>query len=171
MRLVQVRRGDGTRRLAGTSTSGLIVGSLLEIVGAEAVSGAPAGTAPAGGGTTCPVVMVPMRDGVKLATEVCQPARLGKYPIILKRSRYNGHPASGLGAVSATVMKTYQVQLTRHRLPSPWPRGSPRPVVSTEPDNPFGRGSKWREVAAADTAPAQIEAEIAGSTGRIDCFV
>lgn len=38
---------------------------------------------------TCTVQMVPMRDGVKLATEVYMPAGSGPFPVILQRTPYN----------------------------------------------------------------------------------
>lgn len=38
----------------------------------------------------CTVVMVPMRDGVKLSTEVYRPLAAGKYPVILQRTPYHG---------------------------------------------------------------------------------
>ncbi|MEO5492896.1 MAG: CocE/NonD family hydrolase [Sphingomonas sp.] len=40
------------------------------------------------GAVKCSVVMVPMRDGVKLSTEVYRPAAAGRYPVILQRSPY-----------------------------------------------------------------------------------
>ena len=42
-------------------------------------------------------VMVPMRDGVKLATDVYRPEAPGKYPVVLSRTPYN---KAGLRAVS-----------------------------------------------------------------------
>jgi uncharacterized protein len=46
----------------------------------------------------CTVEMVPMRDRVRMATEIYRPQRPGKYPIILQRGPYNGH--SGIFPVS-----------------------------------------------------------------------
>ena len=34
-------------------------------------------------------IMVPMRDGVKLATDVYRPAEEGQYPVIIQRLPYN----------------------------------------------------------------------------------
>lgn len=42
-----------------------------------------------GAAVTCTVQMVPMRDGVKLATEVYMPAGSGPFPVILQRTPYN----------------------------------------------------------------------------------
>ena len=55
---------------------------------AAAQEKAPTDTAAA---VSCLVEMVPMRDGVKLATEVYRPAGAGTYPVIMLRSPYNGY--------------------------------------------------------------------------------
>src|SRR6185437_9320499 len=61
------------------------------IAGAEVGPAAAQQKGPAGSAASvsCSVVMVSMRDGVKLATEVYRPARSGKYPVILVRSPYH----------------------------------------------------------------------------------
>ncbi|MDP3675319.1 MAG: CocE/NonD family hydrolase [Novosphingobium sp.] len=52
------------------------------------------GPAPSTEGVTCSVEKVPMRDGVKLSTEVTRPAKPGKYPVIMMRTPYLGAEAS-----------------------------------------------------------------------------
>ena len=48
-------------------------------------------------------VMVPMRDGVKLATDIARPQGDGKYPVILMRTPYR----KSLGPAGAAVMAGY----------------------------------------------------------------
>jgi putative CocE/NonD family hydrolase len=97
--------------------------------GAGAASAAPAGGAPAAapGPVSCSVEMVPMRDGVKLATEVYRPVGAGKYPVILRRGPYSGimsnffncdqpewagMAAQGYAVLSQDVRGTYRSQGT-----------------------------------------------------------
>jgi len=52
-------------------------------------------------------VMVPMRDGVKLAASVWLPRAEGRYPIVLARTAYNrvGPPPAGLVAQGLGVVR------------------------------------------------------------------
>lgn len=53
--------------------------------------------------TSCQVEKAPMRDGVKLATEVYRPAGQGPFPVILERTPYNRRsPAAGTNCDSPT---------------------------------------------------------------------
>src|SRR5262245_66307482 len=61
---------------------------LAGVVAATAI-GAAGVPAPDPSGVSCRVEWAPMRDGVKLATEVYLPASPGKYPVVLTRSPYN----------------------------------------------------------------------------------
>jgi predicted acyl esterase len=70
---------------AAVTVSGLLVAGLTS---------PPPATAAALSGVTCTVEMVPMRDGVRLATEVYKPPASGKFPVIMERSPYNGHSVS-----------------------------------------------------------------------------
>lgn len=47
-------------------------------------------------------VMVPMADGVRLATDIYRPARDGQYPVVLMRTPYDASQASWLGDGLAT---------------------------------------------------------------------
>ena len=54
-------------------------------------------------GVSCTVEQAPMRDGVKLATEVYLPAGNGRFPVILQRTPYNRRaPNPGSNCDSAT---------------------------------------------------------------------
>ena len=44
-------------------------------------------------------VMVPMRDGVRLATDVVRPRGEGKHPVVLMRTPYRKNPLAGAGLV------------------------------------------------------------------------
>lgn len=63
-------------------------------------------------------IMVPMRDGVKLATDVYLPAGTGKYPVILMRSPYNKDGAAGVGQDAQRRGYVCVVQDTRGRFAS-----------------------------------------------------
>jgi putative CocE/NonD family hydrolase len=56
----------------------------------------PMATAPGGGIIVEKNVMVPMRDGVRLATDIYRPAGQGKYPVVLVRTPY-GTESSAVG--------------------------------------------------------------------------
>jgi putative CocE/NonD family hydrolase len=49
----------------------------------------PGAAAAQGTDVTCSLEFAPMRDGVRLATEVYRPAEPGRYPVVLTRSPYN----------------------------------------------------------------------------------
>jgi putative CocE/NonD family hydrolase len=64
-------------------------GGLLAAVVALLVAGLLPAAASAQEGVTCSVEYAPMRDGVRLATEVYRPAQTGRYPVVLTRTPYN----------------------------------------------------------------------------------
>lgn len=70
----------------------------------SAVSSSPAGDAPA---ASCEVVMVPMRDGTRLATEVYRPSTPGPHPVVLTRSPYNRVMGSPESACNTPSMKRF----------------------------------------------------------------
>ncbi len=51
-------------------------------------------------------VMVPMRDGVRLSTDIYRPAEPGRYPVILMRDAY-GNGSGGLPGAAAWVKRGY----------------------------------------------------------------
>lgn len=57
------------------------------------------------GAVSVETAMVPMRDGVKLATEVCLPSGEGPWPVLMIRTPY-GRKAAG-AAVGAAIMNDY----------------------------------------------------------------
>ena len=64
----------------------------LALAPAVAAGAGPANRAAQGvdpGGVTCRIERAPMRDGVRLATEVYLPAGEGPFPVILQRTPYN----------------------------------------------------------------------------------
>jgi putative CocE/NonD family hydrolase len=67
-------------RLTATTMFGLVVWTAIGLARAAAAESPE---------SSCHVESVPMRDGVKLATEVYLPASSGRYPVILTRSPYN----------------------------------------------------------------------------------
>jgi len=76
-------------------------------------------------------VMVPMRDGVKLSTDVYVPARegkpvSGKFPVLVTRSPYNKNGESGRGNFFARHGYVFVAQDTRGRYKS---EGEPYPLV------------------------------------------
>jgi putative CocE/NonD family hydrolase len=60
-------------------------------------------------------VMVPMRDGIRLATDVYRPSAPGTYPVILTRTPYDKDSSSEEGAFFAQNGYVYIVQDTRGR--------------------------------------------------------
>jgi putative CocE/NonD family hydrolase len=55
-------------------------------------------------------VMVPMRDGVNLATDIYRPSQQGRFPVLLSRLPYNKDMLDGLMAAALrTVQKGYVV--------------------------------------------------------------
>ncbi len=99
MRLKNLLLSAGVVRMAIACGSALSLLSLL-LASAEVAPAATRQEAPAGDGVTCSVVMVPMRDGVKLSTEVYRPAAAGKYPVIMTRTPYS--MAAGLSGCRAS---------------------------------------------------------------------
>lgn len=88
-------------------------------------------------------VMIPMRDGVKLATDIYLPAREGraadgKFPVILMRTPYNKESASG--DANAFVPEGYAVVLQdvrgRYKSEGHWL------ALRTDPDDGFDT-TKW----------------------------
>ncbi|MHB8521158.1 MAG: CocE/NonD family hydrolase [Limisphaerales bacterium] len=63
-------------------------------------------------------VMVPMRDGVKLGTDVYLPAGNGSFPVVLLRSPYNKSIGVGLGADGVKRGFAVVIQDTRGRFAS-----------------------------------------------------
>jgi uncharacterized protein len=63
-------------------------------------------------------VMVPMRDGIRLATDVYRPSAPGTYPVILTRTPYDKDSSSEEGAFFAQNGYVYIVQDTRGRYAS-----------------------------------------------------
>lgn len=53
-------------------------------------------------------VMVPMRDGVKLATDIYRPAEEGQYPVLLSRLPYNKEFPGMLGTMAGTALRAVQ---------------------------------------------------------------
>ena len=71
-------------------------GLVLAWAGPAAARAASQGQDGDAGGVRCAVEWAPMRDGVRLATEVYLPAGDGPFPVILQRTPYNRRsPASG----------------------------------------------------------------------------
>jgi uncharacterized protein len=93
--LTFARAAGGTMAIQAASSRSPVRTSVVEFsaAGAGAASAAPTRGAPAAapGPVSCSVEMAPMRDGVKLATEVYRPAGAGKYPVILLRGPYSGY--------------------------------------------------------------------------------
>ena len=73
------------RQLAG----GRIVVSVARLVLVLAASTNPVAAARQQSVVSCSVEQAPMRDGVKLATEVYMPAGTGRFPVLLQRTPYN----------------------------------------------------------------------------------
>jgi hypothetical protein len=63
-------------------------------------------------------VMVPMRDGVKLATDVYLPSTNGPFPVILARTPYNKDPVASLGKDGASRGYAVVLQDVRGRFAS-----------------------------------------------------
>jgi predicted acyl esterase len=63
-------------------------------------------------------IMVPMRDGVKLATDVYRPEGSGSWPVILLRTPYNKSGISGMGADAIRRKYVLVAQDTRGRFAS-----------------------------------------------------
>ena len=78
---------------------------------------APAAAQSAADGVACRVEMVPMRDGVRLATEVYLPAGGGRHPVVLTRSPYT----RGSLAAGSNCDKRAPAGLRPPRLCRPWP--------------------------------------------------
>ena len=75
-----------TRRVVVAAATGLI----LALAGPAAASPAPQAAQDGDAdGVRCTVEQAPMRDGVRLATEVYLPAGDGPFPVILQRTPYN----------------------------------------------------------------------------------
>ncbi len=86
--------------MAGSTAGRMVRGSVALAACLAALAGvaAVAGGGPAGAqgrgvvadtrGVTCETVMVRMRDGVRLATDVYRPAAPGRYPVIMLRTPY-----------------------------------------------------------------------------------
>jgi uncharacterized protein len=88
LRISTVRARGRAGALAAAVAAVLLVPPL-------AVAGAAASSA---AGVTCHLEWAPMRDGVKLATEVYLPAAPGRYPVLLTRSPYNYSFTGGAGS-------------------------------------------------------------------------
>jgi uncharacterized protein len=105
--------GISMRRRLGVSRIGLIA----IVVGLVATGFA--GAAQAQPATTVDKnVMVAMRDGVRLATDVYRPAAPGTYPVILTRTPYDKTPAAEEGKFFAENGYVYIAQDTRGRYAS-----------------------------------------------------
>ena len=78
------RRGTRRRALVGSSAAALLFAAVLPA--AAVAQGVAAAQPPE---VTCSIVYAPMRDGVRLATEVYRPAAPGRYPVVLQRTPYN----------------------------------------------------------------------------------
>lgn len=63
-------------------------------------------------------VMLPMRDRVKLATDIYRPAATGAFPVVLSRTPYNKDALGGLGKEACTRGFALVVQDTRGRFAS-----------------------------------------------------
>ena len=71
-------------------TSKLLAATILPVLlAATTIEGARGGSQQPPSDPTCRIEWAPMRDGVKLATEVYLPASPGKYPVIMTRTPYN----------------------------------------------------------------------------------
>ncbi len=53
-------------------------------------------------------VMVPMRDGVSLASDVYRPAEEGRFPVLLSRLPYNKEPLGMLALAVGTALRAVQ---------------------------------------------------------------
>jgi len=53
-------------------------------------------------------VMVPMRDGVNLATDIYRPAQEGRFPVLLSRLPYNKELPGMLAALAGTALRAVQ---------------------------------------------------------------
>ncbi|MHC9084389.1 CocE/NonD family hydrolase [Luteimonas sp. RIT-PG2_3] len=53
-------------------------------------------------------VMVPMRDGVRLSTDIYRPAKPGRYPVVLTRGAY-GNGSGGLAGATEWIKRGYAV--------------------------------------------------------------
>jgi len=70
--------------------------ALVMVGGSLALAGSALAQTPA---VNCHVDWAPMRDGVRLATEVYLPANAaGAFPVILQRTPYNRSPGTGIGS-------------------------------------------------------------------------
>lgn len=65
-------------------------------------------TKPGGGAVVERNVMVPMRDGVKLATDIARPVRDVRFPVILSRTPYGKKLGGGAGMVRGGVAVAVQ---------------------------------------------------------------
>src|SRR5690349_18062843 len=53
-------------------------------------------------------VMIPMRDGVKLATDIYRPTEEGRFPVLLSRLPYNKEMPGMLGSFVGTALRAVQ---------------------------------------------------------------
>ena len=93
--MAKYRCTDGLAAVAApAAVSAFLILALSAPAGAAPASQSPASDDPAG--VTCRVEQAPMRDGVRLATEVYLPPGDGPFPVILQRTPYNRRsPAPG----------------------------------------------------------------------------
>jgi putative CocE/NonD family hydrolase len=87
--------------------------------------------APAYGTPKKITLMVPMRDGVELATDVYLPSQAGKFPVLVTRSPYNKNGESTRGNFFARQGYVVVAQDTRGRYAS---HGEPYPLISEAHD-------------------------------------
>ncbi|HZD02848.1 MAG TPA: CocE/NonD family hydrolase [Actinomycetes bacterium] len=89
MRIIRRRSGSWRGRTRGPGAAGLPGACGALIAAAALVAALVPGAAVAQAGVSCQVVYAPMRDGVRLATEVYRPAEAGRHPVLLTRTPYN----------------------------------------------------------------------------------
>jgi hypothetical protein len=89
-------------------------------------------------------LMIPMRDGVGLATDVYRPAQDGKFPVLVTRSPYNKNGESTRGKFFASHGYVFVAQDTRGRYAS---KGEPYPLVHEAQDGydtiEWAAGQPW----------------------------
>ena len=91
------------------------------------------------GGVTCETVYAPMRDGVRLATDVYRPAEPGRYPVIMQRTPYGwrlgqGCFADGLSGGMAFWAENGYVAVSQDARGTFRSEGVFRPIVQEQQD-------------------------------------
>ena len=101
--------------------------------------------------------MVPMRDGVELATDVYLPSSRGKYPVLVTRSPYNKNGEHARGEFFARHGYVFVAQDTRGRYAS---HGEPYPLIHEAVDGydtiEWAAAQPWSDGKVATTGASYL---------------